>query len=253
MEVVLLQDVKTLGKKDSIVTVNDGYARNFLFPKKLAVEATKANLNTVMSKVGSLADADDHVLVYTFGHGGDNGGSLATSKGSEYLQAWGSGRIYASEFADMALKIKAGYQTYLFAECYSGGMLEALNTDRSGMRIYGASAANHYTEAVVFDGEMAGFHVQVTNAFRNGVSTTAELTAQFEQDLYRAEDGGFEKGGDFQIFGTDPFTAETGADPAANIAGSVPASLAEQYCLAAIFDQDGRDPAAADLPMLAQI
>jgi large subunit ribosomal protein L9 len=53
MEVVLLQDVKTLGKKDAIVTVNDGYARNYLFPKKLAVEATKANLNILKQQVAA--------------------------------------------------------------------------------------------------------------------------------------------------------------------------------------------------------
>lgn len=44
MEVILLQDVKTLGKKGDIVKVNDGYARNYLFPKKLGIEATKQNL-----------------------------------------------------------------------------------------------------------------------------------------------------------------------------------------------------------------
>jgi len=44
MEIILLQDVKTLGKKGDIVKVNDGYARNFLLPKKLGVEATKQNL-----------------------------------------------------------------------------------------------------------------------------------------------------------------------------------------------------------------
>ena len=45
MEVILLQDVKSLGKKGQIVKVNDGYARNFVLPKKLGVEANAKNLN----------------------------------------------------------------------------------------------------------------------------------------------------------------------------------------------------------------
>lgn len=45
MEVVLLEDVKALGKKGQIVKVNDGYARNFILPKKLGLEATAKNLN----------------------------------------------------------------------------------------------------------------------------------------------------------------------------------------------------------------
>lgn len=45
MEIVLLEDVKTLGKKGQIVKVNDGYARNFILPKKLGVEATSKNPN----------------------------------------------------------------------------------------------------------------------------------------------------------------------------------------------------------------
>ena len=40
MKVILLQDVKGVGKKDQVVNASDGYARNFLFPKKLAMEAT---------------------------------------------------------------------------------------------------------------------------------------------------------------------------------------------------------------------
>lgn len=47
MKVILLQDVKSLGKKDQIVDVNDGYARNFILPKKLGVEATNQNLNSL--------------------------------------------------------------------------------------------------------------------------------------------------------------------------------------------------------------
>ncbi len=45
MQVVLLEDVKSLGKKGQIVKVNDGYAHNFILPKKLGVEATPKNLN----------------------------------------------------------------------------------------------------------------------------------------------------------------------------------------------------------------
>lgn len=45
MEVILLEDVKSLGKKGEIVKINDGYARNFVLPKKLGLEATSKNLN----------------------------------------------------------------------------------------------------------------------------------------------------------------------------------------------------------------
>ena len=45
MKVILLEDVKSLGKKGEIVTVNDGYARNMILPKKLGVEANNKNLN----------------------------------------------------------------------------------------------------------------------------------------------------------------------------------------------------------------
>ena len=40
MEVILLEDVRTLGKKGQIVKINDGYARNYVIPKKLGIEAT---------------------------------------------------------------------------------------------------------------------------------------------------------------------------------------------------------------------
>ena len=45
MQVILLQDVKSLGKKGEIVKVSDGYARNYVLPKKLGVEATERNKN----------------------------------------------------------------------------------------------------------------------------------------------------------------------------------------------------------------
>lgn len=47
MKVILLQDVKSVGKKGDILEANDGYARNFLLPKKMAVAATSDNLNNL--------------------------------------------------------------------------------------------------------------------------------------------------------------------------------------------------------------
>ena len=45
MQVILIEDVKSLGKKGTIVKVNDNYARNYIIPRKLGLEANKANLN----------------------------------------------------------------------------------------------------------------------------------------------------------------------------------------------------------------
>ena len=55
MKVILLEDVKSLGKKGEIVNVSDGYARNMILPKKLGLEATSKNLNDL--KLQKFAEA----------------------------------------------------------------------------------------------------------------------------------------------------------------------------------------------------
>ena len=50
MKVIMLEDVKSLGKKGEIVNVSDGYARNYILPKKLGVEANSANMNDLKLK-----------------------------------------------------------------------------------------------------------------------------------------------------------------------------------------------------------
>ena len=56
MKVILKQDIKSIGKKDEIINASDGYARNYLFTKNLAVEANNANL----AKLKSKKDAEQH-------------------------------------------------------------------------------------------------------------------------------------------------------------------------------------------------
>ena len=51
MEVILLQDVKSLGKKGEIVKVSDGYARNFILPKQLGVEKNAKSMNDLQFSI----------------------------------------------------------------------------------------------------------------------------------------------------------------------------------------------------------
>ena len=62
MKVILLQDVKSLGKKGEIVNVNDGYARNFILPKKMGVEATGKNLNDLQHQKNNEKKVDQERL-----------------------------------------------------------------------------------------------------------------------------------------------------------------------------------------------
>lgn len=103
MKVILLQDVKSLGKKDQIVEVSDGYARNMLLPKKLGIEATSKNLNDlklkkahedkvaaeVLAQAQALAAQinEEHVtLSIKMGEGGRTFGSISSKEISEAIK-----------------------------------------------------------------------------------------------------------------------------------------------------------------------
>ena len=97
MKVILLEDVKSLGKKGEIVNVNDGYARNFILPKKLGLEATGKNLNDLklqkaneakvaeeqLQEAKALAEklaAGEISLAIKMGSGGRSFGSVSTKE-----------------------------------------------------------------------------------------------------------------------------------------------------------------------------
>lgn len=103
MKVILLQDVKSLGKKDAMVEVNEGYARNFIIPKKLGIEATPKNLNDFKlkkaheEKVAAENLAEAKVLAAELekssitvkikvGEGGRSFGSVSTKEISDALK-----------------------------------------------------------------------------------------------------------------------------------------------------------------------
>ncbi len=59
MKVILLDNIKGVGKKDEVINASDGYARNFLFPKKLAVEANAENMGKLKNKQASVQHKKD--------------------------------------------------------------------------------------------------------------------------------------------------------------------------------------------------
>lgn len=104
MKVILLQDVKSLGKKGEIVNVNDGYARNFILPKKLGVEANGKNLNDLkLQKNNEAKVAQEHldaakklaeelkagkvVLTMKVGEGGRMFGSVSSKEIAEAVKS----------------------------------------------------------------------------------------------------------------------------------------------------------------------
>lgn len=104
MKIVLLQDVKALGKKGTIVEVAEGYARNFLLPKKLGAPATAENLNTLklkkaneeriaaeqLAEAKALAEKIGESSVTVSIKGGENGktyGSVSTKEIAEAVKA----------------------------------------------------------------------------------------------------------------------------------------------------------------------
>ncbi|NJP41610.1 50S ribosomal protein L9 [Oscillospiraceae bacterium HV4-5-C5C] len=107
MKVILLQDVKKLGKLDDIVEVSDGYARNYLFRQKLAIEATKENLNDVGQRKKAEQAKALHQLEEARRMAAELKGQTFTMK----MKAGDGGRLYGSlTAADVAeALIKAGY------------------------------------------------------------------------------------------------------------------------------------------------
>lgn len=136
MKVVLLQDVKSQGKKNQIIEVSEGYARNFLFPKKLAIVADAKAINDIKSKESSqqhridvekanareLADKLAEITVKIVGSAGSDGrfyGAVTAKDISEALKSQFGIEIDKRKL-ELDTQIKA-FGTYkIEAKLYSG-------------------------------------------------------------------------------------------------------------------------------------
>jgi len=104
MKVILLQDVKSLGKKGEMVNVSDGYARNFVLPKKLGIEATDKNKNDLKLQQAHEAKLAAQKLQ----EAKDLAESLAGKQISVSMRAGENGKVFGSvsskEIAEAAKK-----------------------------------------------------------------------------------------------------------------------------------------------------
>ena len=104
MKVILLQDVKGVGKKDQVVNAADGYARNFLFPQKLAVEATPGAMKGIekMRQAEAVREAERRAKAM------ETAGALRGKMINMQVKCGAQGRLYGSiTSAEIADQLKA--------------------------------------------------------------------------------------------------------------------------------------------------
>jgi large subunit ribosomal protein L9 len=92
MKIILLEDVKTLGKKGDIINANDGYARNFILPKKIGIEATPKNLNDLKLKKAN----DDKVAARLLQEAQDFAKEMEEQTVTVKMKAGEGGRTFGS-------------------------------------------------------------------------------------------------------------------------------------------------------------
>lgn len=106
MKVILKEDIKKLGKKDELVDVSDGYARNYLIPRNLAVEANNANISIMKSKSAALMNKKQKELEDAREIAAKLNGKTVIVK----TKAGDSGRLYGAVTSmDIAYAIKQQY------------------------------------------------------------------------------------------------------------------------------------------------
>lgn len=146
MQVILLQDVAAKGKAGQIVSVSDGYARNFLFPKKLAMPATDGNLNAAKQKIAALA----HKKEVEKQSAVDLAAKLSDLVLSVPVKCGEGNRLFGSVTSeDVAKAIKSSYGYDIDKKKIDlGGHIKELGQHKISIHVYANVAANCVIEVV---------------------------------------------------------------------------------------------------------
>ena len=147
MKVILKQDVKNLGKKGELVNASDGYARNYLFPKGLAVEANATAMNDFKNKENAKKYHKEEEIKAAKA-------DAAKLEGKTFkltAKAGASGRLFGSVTAkDVAAKIKADLGIDIDKRKISMDDIKQFGTSEAEVKIYQGISAKifvHVSEA----------------------------------------------------------------------------------------------------------
>ena len=140
MKIILLEDVKKLGKKGDIVNVSDGYARNMLIPQNLGIEATAGNLNTLKLKKAH----EEKVAAENLAAAKDLAEKLGDKKVRILIKAGDNGKVFGSvsakEIAD-AVRDQLGIEVDR-KKIVMDGAIKTLGESRVKIKLHPQVAVN---------------------------------------------------------------------------------------------------------------
>lgn len=139
MKVILTQDVKSLGKKGELVNASDGYARNFLFPRKLAVEANAQAMNELKNREA----AEKFRLETELKNAKETAAKIDGKTVKLTAKAGQGGRLFGSVTAkEVAEQIKAQFGVDIDRRKISMSDIKSFGTFNAEVKVYnGVSAA----------------------------------------------------------------------------------------------------------------
>ncbi len=133
MKIILLSDVKGLGKKDEIVEASDGYVRNFLFPKKLAKEATDANIHILKNQ----KDIERRKKLEEVEKAQELANTLRGREIEVFVKAGDNGKIYGTvSNKDVADVLNKSYNMSIDKKKISLDQIKSLGVYEAEVKIY---------------------------------------------------------------------------------------------------------------------